>query len=116
MGFNSGFAGGVTVTLGLAYLSLLTHQRNREYQALVIRAQNAQLASALDPVPPRAAPTRAEVEAAAHANIVDASKDRWNRELQNAVRTLQNTDWDDVREKMEMSAQRMWARVASGRE
>ncbi|KAL2887530.1 hypothetical protein HOO65_050651 [Ceratocystis lukuohia] len=115
MGFNSGFAGGVTVTLGLVYFSLLTHQRNREYQSLILRSHNAQLASSLDPAPGLAPPSRAEIEAAARANIVDASKDRWNRELQNAVRSVQNTDWDEVRERMEISAQQLWARMTGSR-
>lgn len=38
MGFTTGFTGGVTLTLSLAYLTVVTHQANRQRQCDIVRA------------------------------------------------------------------------------
>ncbi|CAM1500884.1 Fc.00g100460.m01.CDS01 [Cosmosporella sp. VM-42] len=108
MGFTTGFTGGVTLTLSLAYLSVLAHQRSREQQGQVLRHQAFVLQGLIDPLPPLPPPTRSEVAAAQRANTVEVAKDRWNQEVENAVRWVQVTDWVQVRERLEDSASRLW--------
>ncbi|RWA12113.1 hypothetical protein EKO27_g2999 [Xylaria grammica] len=110
MGFTTGFTGGVTLTLGIAYLTLLTHQRNREQQAAILRQQTYLLSSVIDPLPPVLPPTRAETAAAERANFTEAAKDRWNSEIEHAVRWAQTKDWSEVREGVETAISRLWAR------
>ncbi|KAI1108240.1 hypothetical protein F5Y14DRAFT_436978 [Nemania sp. NC0429] len=111
MGFTTGFTGGVTLTLGVAYLTLLAHQRNRDQQAAVLRQQTYLLSSIVDPLPPALPPTRAELAAAERANFAEAAKDRWNAEIEHAVRWAQARDWDAVRDDVETAASRLWARA-----
>lgn len=117
MGFVTGFTGGVTLTLGVAYLTVLAHQRNRERQADILRA-NAIVLNTLSTGPgtkPVAlAPSRAEIELVRRAHFVEAAKDKWNSELEGAVQWAQNKDWTRVREDVEGAAGRVWNRVAGG--
>ncbi|KAF4977051.1 hypothetical protein FZEAL_6368 [Fusarium zealandicum] len=111
MGFTTGFTGGVTLTLSLAYLSVLAHQRTREQQGQALRSQALALQGLIAPFPPLPPPTRSEVAAAQRATSVEVAKDRWNTEVENAVRWVQHTDWVQVREDLEDSASRMWTRM-----
>ncbi|KAI0456944.1 hypothetical protein F5B21DRAFT_466317 [Xylaria acuta] len=111
MGFTTGFTGGVTLTLGVAYLTLLAHQRNREQQATILRQQTYLLSGIVDPLPPVLPPTRAELAAAERASVTEAAKDRWNAEIENAVRWAQSKDWSEVREGVETAVGRLWARA-----
>uniref|UniRef100_L2GB15 MICOS complex subunit MIC12 n=1 Tax=Colletotrichum fructicola (strain Nara gc5) TaxID=1213859 RepID=L2GB15_COLFN len=85
MGFTTGFTGGVTLTLGVAYLTVLAHQRNREAQSHILRSQNHD-----------------------RENLVESAKYRWNKEVENAVRWAQRTDWAEVRETLEGNVARLW--------
>ncbi|ROT35644.1 hypothetical protein SODALDRAFT_381793 [Sodiomyces alkalinus F11] len=114
MGFTTGLTGGVTATLGLAYLAIYTHQRNREYQSEILRSQTRVLDSLLEPVVPIPPPRRAEIEAARRANLVDTAKDRWNSEVANAVNWVQRTDWTEVREGLEEGVGTAWRTVFGG--
>ncbi|KAI9738520.1 MAG: hypothetical protein M1818_005417 [Claussenomyces sp. TS43310] len=108
MGFTSGFAGGVTVTLGLAYLTVLTHERNRHSQGLYLRSQTQLLNAFLEPPPPvSAAPSRTTIVRQSHSTLIETAKIRWNDEIENAVRWVQSTDWHSVRESMENTAARL---------
>lgn len=98
----------MTLTLGLAYFAVHTHHRNREHQAQLLRSQSRVLDSLLEPVVPAPPPSRAQIEAARHDNLVDNAKDRWNAEVAGALRWLQRTDWTDVREGLEAGASRAW--------
>ncbi|KAI1199662.1 hypothetical protein F5X97DRAFT_295747 [Nemania serpens] len=111
MGFTTGFTGGVTLTLGVAYLTLLAHRRNRDQQAAVLRQQTYLLSGVVDPLPPALPPTRADLAAADRANFAEAAKDRWNAEIEHAVRWAQTRDWPAVREDVEAAAARLWARA-----
>ncbi|KAJ6440423.1 Ketol-acid reductoisomerase [Purpureocillium lavendulum] len=111
MGFVTGFTGGVTLTLSLAYLSVLAHQRTRENQARHLRAQALALQTLVDPIPQPLPPSRSEVAAAQRAASVEVAKDRWNEEVENAVRWVQSTDWVDVREDLEARVAGLWARA-----
>ncbi|KAJ0324896.1 hypothetical protein COL5a_007668 [Colletotrichum fioriniae] len=109
MGFTTGFTGGVTVTLGVAYLTVLAHQRNRETQSHTLRTQHHVLSSLLEPqirIPPPL--TRAEQAVKDRETLLTSAKDRWNREVENAVRWAQRTDWGEVREGLESGAARFW--------
>ncbi|KAK7413517.1 hypothetical protein QQX98_007594 [Neonectria punicea] len=111
MGFTTGFTGGVTLTLSLAYLSVLAHQRTREQQGQVLRSQALVLQGLVDPFSPLPPPTRSEVAAAQRSTAVEVAKDRWNHEIENAVRWVQRTDWVRVREDLEDSASRLLGHV-----
>lgn len=108
MGFVSGFTGGVTLTLSLAYLSALHHQRTREQQGQALRAQALALQGLVEPFPPLPPPRRSEVAAAQRENAIEVAKDRWNHEIENAVRWVQRTDWIQVREDVESGVSRLW--------
>ncbi|KAI1363061.1 hypothetical protein F5Y08DRAFT_310407 [Xylaria arbuscula] len=110
MGFTTGFTGGVTLTLGVAYLTLLAHQRNRERQAAILRQQTYLLSGVVDPLPPVLPPTRLETAAAERASFTEAAKDRWNAEIEHAVRWAQTKDWSEVRDGVETAISRLWAR------
>ncbi|KAG6017336.1 hypothetical protein E4U54_007557 [Claviceps lovelessii] len=108
MGFVTGFTGGVTLTLSIAYLSVLAHQRNREEQGRSLRAQALAIQSLIDPIPQPLPPTRSEVAAAKRAEAVEVVKERWNDEIEKAVRWVQRTDWEDVREGLEDRIASLW--------
>ncbi|KAI0811995.1 hypothetical protein GGR55DRAFT_639957 [Xylaria sp. FL0064] len=110
MGFTTGFTGGVTLTLGVAYLTLLAHQRNREHQAAILRQQTYLLSGVIDPLPPVLPPTRLEAAVAERAHFTETLKDRWNAEIEHAVRWAQTKDWSEVREGVETAISRLWAR------
>lgn len=103
--------GGVALTLSIAYVSVLTHQRNREQQAAALRAQALALQSLIDPITEPLPPTRSEAAAAQRYTPFEVAKDRWNHEIQNAVRWAQTKDWDEARENVEKRASRLWAKV-----
>ncbi|GAO18489.1 uncharacterized protein UV8b_07307 [Ustilaginoidea virens] len=111
MGFATGFTGGVALTLSVAYLSVLAHQRNREHQGHSLRAQALAVQSLIDPVPPPLPPSRSQVAAAKRAEAVEVAKERWNHEVENAVRWVQRTDWHDVREGLEDRVAALWSRA-----
>ncbi|KAF7542711.1 hypothetical protein G7Z17_g11333 [Cylindrodendrum hubeiense] len=113
MGFTTGFTGGVTVTLSLAYLTVLAHQRTREQQGQILRSQALVLQGLVEPFPPLPPPTRSEVAAAQRSTAVEVAKDRWNHEIENAVRWVQRTDWVQVREGLEERASRMLGNAPS---
>lgn len=96
----------MTVTLSLAYLAVLTHQRNRQSQADILRAQSLVLNDlSRTGIPPikGAAATAAEQ----HPGFAETAKRRWNSELEGAVRWAQTTDWTRMRESAEGSVARL---------
>ena len=107
----------MTLTLSLAYMTVLAHQRNRESQAEALRAQAAVLnALSAGPAEPAISlpPTRAERAALARANLVGSAKDRWNAEIESAVRWAQTKDWGEVREGVEVASGRLWRAAFGG--
>ncbi|KFY29132.1 hypothetical protein V493_02521 [Pseudogymnoascus sp. VKM F-4281 (FW-2241)] len=102
MGFTTGFTSGVTVTLGIAYLTILAHERNRNAQGANLRTQSSLLNTLLlsDSSLAYSAPD-AEVGRTSRATLVETAKDRWNMEIQNAVRWVQGAEWGGVKEGME---------------
>lgn len=114
MGFVTGFTGGVTLTLSAAYLSVLAHQRTREHQSALLRAQALDIQELVDPRKEQPLPpTRSELAAAERAHSVEAVKDRWNQEVENAAKWVQHTDWDDVRATAEASVAKLWSKAFS---
>ncbi|CAG9943493.1 unnamed protein product [Clonostachys rosea f. rosea IK726] len=109
MGFASGFTGGVALTLSVAYLSVLAHQRNREQQGASLRAQAIAIHGLIDPLPAPLPPTRSEVAAAQRLSSIEVAKDRWNYEVENAVRWVQRSDWSEIREGVEDGISNLWA-------
>lgn len=128
----------MTLTLGVAYLTVLTHQRNRQAQCDALRINSnvlraltlsdpvsaARLAStpaavpdlSTTPVPLPSLFYPGEPEAPRRlrprTGFVDELKDRWNAEVASAVRWVQTTDWVEVREGAETAAGRLWTQVA----
>lgn len=100
-------AGGVTVTLGVAYLTVLAHERNRQAQAQALRSQSRVLNGLLEPVALPPPQSRAELAREARGSFVETAKDRWNSEIENAVRWVQRKDWSDVRDGVEGSVSRL---------
>lgn len=45
------------------------------------------------------------------AGIEDLAKDRWNREVERAVRRVQETDWREVGREVEEAALGAWERI-----
>lgn len=101
------------MTLSLAYLAVLTHQRNRQAQSDILRAQNSVLSAlAHDPASSPASPTTLSPFTAPDHHIVETAKSRWNAEIESAVRWAQTTDWDEVREDAEGVLARLWGTVS----
>lgn len=75
-----------------------------------MRQQTRLISGIIDPLPPTLPPTRSEAAAAERAHFVEKAKDRWNAEIEGAVHWVQNKDWDEVREGVEMALARLWAR------
>lgn len=96
----------MTLTLGLAYLTVLSHERNRQAQALYLRSQHQLLNSLIDPTPVQPH-SRAELARQSRSTFTETAKDRWNDEVENAVRWVQTTDWNGVREGMEGAVARL---------
>ncbi|OBT56605.1 hypothetical protein VE04_03138 [Pseudogymnoascus sp. 24MN13] len=94
MGFATGFTSGVTLTLGIAYLTVLAHERNRNAQGANLRTQSSLLNTLLlsDPSLAYSAPDL-ETGRPSRAPLVETAKDRWNAEIENA--------WGNVKEGME---------------
>ncbi|CAN8106259.1 unnamed protein product [Discula destructiva] len=139
MGFTTGFTGGVTLVLGTAYLTLQAHQRIRTHQAETLRAQTHVLAS-LSYIPASAPPPATIAEELAllehqqellaqaqrrrtdrygassiHSHsFLERAKERWNAEVEGAVRWAANTDWVAAREDAEDAVLRVWARATGG--
>ena len=47
-------------------------------------------------------------------SVFESAKDLWNREIEGAVRKVQYTDWQEVRERIEVGAGRVWGKVTEG--
>ncbi|KAI9778785.1 MAG: hypothetical protein M1839_007875 [Geoglossum umbratile] len=108
MGFLAGLFGGITLTTALLYLPLLAHQSNRTAQSVLVRHQTATLLALVDPCPqPPPAPRRREQR----RGIVEEAKERWNGEVEGAVRWVQRVDWRVVREGVEEGVGEIWRRV-----
>ncbi|KAM3074659.1 hypothetical protein ACMFMG_008087 [Clarireedia jacksonii] len=101
MGFTSGFTGGVTLTLSIAYLTVLAHERNRRSQSLALRSQSRVLQSLLEETPIPPPKSRKELAIEQRSTLIEAAKDRWNAEIENGVRWVQTKDWVKVREELE---------------
>ena len=97
----------MALTLGVTYLTVLAHQRSRQAQSHSLRSQTYALHSVVEPVPPPAPLTRAEIAAQARASFVETAKERWNQEVEGAVRWVQRTDWAEVREGIEDKVARL---------
>lgn len=92
----------MTVTLGIAYLTVLAHERNRNAQGANLRTQTSLLNTLLlsDPSLAYSDPD-AETGRTSRATLVETAKDRWNAEIQNAVRWVQGAEWGNMKEGME---------------
>lgn len=125
----------MTLVLGISYLSLQAHRRTRERQAETLRA-NTYILNSLSYIPATAPPpktlaeelalleqqqellARAEAKrrnlSASNEGFFDKAKDRWNAEIEGAVRWAANKDWIAAREDAEVAASRWWARASGG--
>ncbi|KAF2127303.1 hypothetical protein P153DRAFT_368614 [Dothidotthia symphoricarpi CBS 119687] len=97
MGLTTGFLGGFTLTSAILYLSISMHTQNRVTQAALLRQQRGVLTAFVEPKQPQPEPTSRVVD----AGLAEMAKDRWNRELEQVVQKVYNTDWRRVRENAE---------------
>jgi len=93
----------------MIYLSMNMHQRNRLYQASLLRQQTLVLDNIVDPRPPAPPPTAREVR----AGLTERFKDRWNTELEAGVRRLYAVNWNDIRDSAEEGVSSVWRRLFS---
>lgn len=89
--------GGFTLTSAVLYLTISMHTQNRAIQAALLRQQRHVLAGFVEPKQPEPEPANRIVD----AGLAEMAKDRWNRELENVVHKVYNTDWRRVRENVE---------------
>ena len=102
MGFLTGLFSGFTLTAASVYISLTLHQQSRIRQASILRQQTLLLTSLVDPTvlslhDDHALP-RYRLEQGSWA---ERWKDRWNGEVEGAVRWVQGVRWRYVREGVE---------------
>jgi altered-inheritance-of-mitochondria protein 5 len=87
----------VTLTSTVLYLTIALHTKSRITQAALLRQQRLVLTNIIEPAPPAPEPVPRVVP----VGLVEMAKDRWNRELETAVRRVYDTDWRRVREQAE---------------
>jgi MICOS complex subunit MIC12 len=66
------------------------------------------LTNLLEPSPIPPPQSRAELAREERSSLTETLKDRWNGEVENAVRRVQRTDWGEVREGMEGAVARLF--------
>lgn len=66
------------------------------------------LEALIDPKPQLQTPSRAELARQERLTLTEIAKDRWNAEIEHAVRWVQTTNWDGVRDNMEASVVRLF--------
>jgi MICOS complex subunit MIC12 len=98
MGFTTALLGGATLTYSILYLTLYVHKANRNAQHILLSQSHILLNSAVEPLPPLPETPAYEVR---RTSLTEELKDRWNGEVEHAVRRLQTTDWDAVRARWE---------------
>lgn len=98
---------GVTLTLGIAYLTVLAHERNRVAQGSQLRTQSSLLNSLLLADPTLAYP-ESDAEARTRPSAVERAKEAWNDEVRGVVRWVQGADWEGVREGVEGAVGRVF--------
>jgi altered-inheritance-of-mitochondria protein 5 len=75
------------------------------------------LISLLEPSPIPPPQNRAELAREERSSLAETLKDRWNDEVENAVRRVQRTDWNEVREGMEGAVAKLFGSgLQKGRE
>ena len=127
-------AGGVSLTLSITYIALLTHTQNRLAQSAVLRSQASTLDSLVPPDPtlplsarrrrnatvllpdgtyrPRSSLEQYRREAAAAggpaSSFFESAKTKWNDEVLAAVHWVQGKDWGRVRAGVEEGVARLF--------
>jgi altered-inheritance-of-mitochondria protein 5 len=89
--------GGFTLTSAVLYITISLHTQNRLTQAALLRQQRSVLTNVIEPPAPEPVPVTRVVP----VGLFEMAKDRWNRELESAVRRIYETDWRRVREDAE---------------
>jgi altered-inheritance-of-mitochondria protein 5 len=87
----------VTLTSAVLYLRISMHTQNRMQQAALLRQQRLVLSDFYEPKKPEPEPAPRVVP----VGLMEMAKDRWNRSLEESIRTVYNTDWRKVREDAE---------------
>jgi altered-inheritance-of-mitochondria protein 5 len=103
--------GGVTLTSAVLYLTISLHTQNRTTQAALLRQQRQVLADFYEPKKPDPEPANRIVP----VGIAEMAKDRWNRNLEDAVKRVYTTDWRRVREEAEDRASTIMQKIREGK-
>lgn len=86
------------------------HHATRLKQSLALRDSHALLRNVYDPEPTYVPPSARERV----GSLGDVAKDRWNGNVESAVKKIYSTDWRRVREEGEGWLGRAWDRVSKG--
>ncbi|KAH8841807.1 hypothetical protein MCOR01_005762 [Pyricularia oryzae] len=118
MGFASGFTGGVTLTLGIAYLAVQAHQRNRQTQGELLRAQTHLLNATTAPSDARlpeilSPPSTTERAVLPRTDFIETAKDRWNHEVLRLAHLVQSRDAVEAVEEVEDAVVRGLAKAGA---
>ncbi|RCI09315.1 hypothetical protein L249_1434 [Ophiocordyceps polyrhachis-furcata BCC 54312] len=114
MGFITGFTGGVALTLSLAYISIAEQQRRRETQSRILRAQTWTLQNIIDSDEGARQRQQLQLQSKPAASSMEQlAKDRWNLEIERAVRWVQTTDWAAVEQGLENRVAALWGEYGS---
>lgn len=92
----------------MLYLSLYLHRANRKYQHTLLAQQSVLLNSVVEPLPPLPETPAYDVR---KVSLVETFKDRWNGEVESLVRTVEETDWNQVRARWESRIGTVWAKL-----
>ncbi|PHH80818.1 hypothetical protein CDD80_6908 [Ophiocordyceps camponoti-rufipedis] len=106
MGFITGFTGGVALTLSLAYISIAELQRKRETQSRLLREQKWMIQNITDPDDNA---RQWQQPRSTTVSIEQLAKDRWNQEIERAVRWAQKTNWTAIGQGLERRVAALWA-------
>lgn len=101
--------GGITLTTTILYLSLTIHNQTRLRQSTLLQQQTHVIDVITNPQSQLIPRTTREVR----AGLVEAAKDKWNAQVEQEMRTLQNIDWNDVWDRVEDGISTVYRRALS---
>jgi Altered inheritance of mitochondria 5 len=101
------------LTYSVLYLSIYLHRANRTHQQTLLAQQTSLLTSLVEPASKRSKPGMQHImvdadQSRRKQSISEMVKDRWNAEVEGMATTLQQTDWEEVRQRWERRGVNLW--------
>lgn len=108
----------MTLTLGIAYLAVQAHQRNRQTQGELLRAQTHLLNATTAPSDARlpeilSPPSTTERAFLPRTDFIETAKDRWNHEVLRLAHLVQSRDAVEAVEEVEDAVVRGLAKAGA---